>query len=58
MDKTLEHLLVNECSNNLAIACSGHDCVSACFEDVVMKMSKQQEDVVLLKIAVGHEHNS
>lgn len=48
MNITFEHLLVKECSNNLAITCSGHDYVSAYFEDAVMKMSQQQEDVVVL----------
>ena len=48
MDITFEHLLVNECSNNLAIISSGHDYVSAYFEDAVMTMSRQQEDVVVL----------
>ena len=44
-DQTFEHLLVNGCFNNLAIVSSGHDCVSACFEDTVMRISQQKEVV-------------
>ena len=42
-DQTFEHLLVNGCFNNLAIVSSGHDYVSACFEDTVMRIGSDSE---------------